>query len=90
MNRCVAKLFLRAYKIFYILFLNSAPSENKYCRPWHVLATMGFVLGLWEIYYLYVLDSFHVDISNLWERRFIVAQSSGYSPSSCGSHRPRP
>lgn len=64
MIRCVANLFLRAYKIFYILFLNSDPYENKYCRPWHVLATMHLVLGFWEIYYPSVLDSFHVDISN--------------------------
>lgn len=72
MIRCVANLFLRAYKIFYILFLNSDPYENKYCRPWHVVATMRLVLGFWEIYYPSVLDSFHVDISNLREREGLL------------------
>lgn len=46
---------------------------KTYYRPWHVLATMHFVLGTGKTYYPSVLESFHVDISNLRERELILS-----------------
>lgn len=89
-NRGVADLFfLRTYKISCALFVNSGPPiANKCYRPWHISATMHFVSGIWN--HPSVLDSLLLDISNLRERGFILAQSSGYSPPSCRSPRAGP